>query len=408
VGDHGLLTPGSHRASAVVDDAAFVDAMVRVEVAWVRALAHVGAIEAASAAAIAEATTGLDLDLAALGAATEAAGNPVVPLVTRLREACGDQPAADLIHRGLTSQDVLDTALILLAREALLHVRDDLLSTAQTLSTLAEEHRHTVMAGRTLTQHATPITFGLKAARWLDGILDALATVESTTQELPAQCGGAAGTLALAGEVAGDPVGVARAFAAELALDWPGLPWHTNRAPITRIGGALVATCDAVGALASDVALLSRPEFGEVREGSVLGRGGSSTMPHKRNPVLSILVRSAALQAPFLGAQLHLAAGLALDERPDGAWHSEWPALRRLLEITATATSQAAELAAGLDVNTDAMAKRAAGASSDLLAERATLPDREAITDPAAYLGAADQFIDAVVARLDGRGVHGD
>ncbi|QGN57441.1 lyase family protein [Nostocoides sp. HKS02] len=391
---NGLLEPGSGRASGVADDAALLAAMVRVEVGWLRALASVGAINPDDAEMAAAAVSSLDVDLVRLRADTEAAGNPVVPLVQLLRDSVREPRVSTLIHRGLTSQDVLDTALVLLARDALTRIREDLAAAARALGQLAQTHRGTVMAGRTLTQYAVPITFGLKASQWLSGVLDALEQVEDVLDRLPVQCGGAGGTLSLVAEVAGDPVAVARAFADELALVWPGLPWHTTRTPVTRLGDALVGACDAVGVVATDVALLSRPEIAEVREGAVAGRGGSSTMPHKRNPVLSVLVRSAALQAPLLGAQLHLAAGQAVDERPDGAWHSEWPALRRLLELTVTATSQAAELASGLEVDAVVMQARVVAAADSLLAERG------GGGTPQDYLGATGQFVDHVLARL--------
>lgn len=400
--DHGLLAPGVHRAAGALDDAALVGAMLRVEVAWLRALAAVGAVDVEDADAVATAAAAWDVDLADLGAATEAAGNPVVPLVGGLRSAVGDERLARLVHRGLTSQDVLDTALVLLARDALARTRAELMATAGTLGTLADRHRDAVMAGRTLTQYAVPVTFGLKAAQWLSGVLDALEQVDAVLPRLPVQCGGAAGTLALAGDLTADPVAAARAFADELGLGWPGVPWHTNRSVVTRIGGALVGACDALGVVGSDVALLSRPEIAEVREGAVPGRGGSSTMPHKRNPVLSVLVRSAALQAPLLGAQLHLAAAQAVDERPDGAWHSEWPALRRLLELTVTSASQTSELVAGLEVDAPTMAARVKEAAEHLLAERGRGGD------PADYLGRSSAFVDAVLARLpEGGPDHG-
>jgi len=400
--DHGLLAPGVRRTAGAFDDDALVGTLLRVEVAWLRALSTVGAVDAEDVDAIETAGGAWQVDLATLGAETEAAGNPVVPLVKGLREAVGDERLARIVHRGLTSQDVLDTALVLLARDALSRTRDELTAAARALAALADQHRGTVMAGRTLTQYAVPVTFGLKAAQWLAGVLDAREQVDTVLAGLPVQCGGAAGTLALVGELTAEPVAAARAFAEELGLAWPGVPWHTNRGTVTRIGAALVGACDALGVLASDVALLSRPEIGEVREGAVPGRGGSSTMPHKRNPVLSVLVRSAALQAPLLGAQLHLAAAQAVDERPDGAWHSEWPALRRLLELTVTATSQTAELTAGLEVDAVVMASRAKSAADDLLAERGRGGD------PSDYLGESSAFVDAVLARLpEGGPDHG-
>jgi 3-carboxy-cis,cis-muconate cycloisomerase len=401
-GDHALLSPGLHRAAGAVDDAAVVASMLRVEVAWLRAFAAVGAVDHTDADAVAAVVAEWRVDLDGLRAETEAAGNPVVPLVRELRAAVHDERIAALVHRGLTSQDVLDTALVLLSRDALARVGADLGAVTQALAALAAEHRRTTMVGRTLTQHAVPVTFGLKAAQWLSGVLDAREQLDATLASLPVQCGGAAGTLALAAELTADPVAAAAAFAEELGLVWPGLPWHTNRAPITRIGDTLVGACDALGVVAADVTLLARPEVAEVREGAVPGRGGSSTMPHKRNPVLSVLVRSAALQAPLLAAQLHVAAGQAVDERPDGAWHSEWPALRRLLEVGITAASQTAELASGLQVETAAMKARVAGAAHELLAERG------GTGAPGDYLGAAAQFVDVVLARVpEGGPQHG-
>jgi 3-carboxy-cis,cis-muconate cycloisomerase len=372
--------------------------MLRVEVAWLHALAHVGAVEPEDAVAVARAAEEWQVDLAALIPATEDVGNPVVPVVAGLRERVGGR-LASVVHRGLTSQDVLDTALVLISRDALARTRGDLVATAHALATLAQQHRASVMVGRTLTQYAVPVTFGLKAAQWLSGVLDAVDRLDSTLDHLPVQCGGAAGTLSLVAETT-DPVAAAAALAEELGLRWPGVPWHTNRGPMTAIGDALVAATDALGVIASDVALLSRPEIGEVREGHVAGRGGSSTMPHKQNPVLAVLVRAASLQTPQPLAQLHLAAAQAVDERPDGAWHSEWPALRHLLELTVASASQTAELVSLLEVDTAAMKTRVDEALDELLAEsgKATVAEH--------YLGAASRFVDAILARLpkDGNG----
>jgi 3-carboxy-cis,cis-muconate cycloisomerase len=367
------VLPGSHRAAGLVDDAALVRAMLQVEVAWARVLG--------TSLSLGDWVPSLD------PVEVEAAGNPVLPLVSALRARVSDP-----VHTGLTSQDVLDSAHMLLARGVVERVSADLGRVADALAGLAEEHRSSVMAGRTLTQYAVPITFGLKAARWLVGVLDALEELEVVSRNLPVQCGGAAGTLSRAASVV-DPVAAASAFAGHLGLVWPGMPWHTYRAPVTRVGDALVRVCDALGVMAADLLTLGRPEIGEVSEGAVAGRGGSSTMPHKRNPVLSVLVNSAALQAPQLGAQLHLCAARAVDERPDGAWHAEWPALRSLLELAVVAASQAAELVEGLEVHADVMARRAAGVAGELLAERG------GGTDPASYLGAAESLVDEVLKR---------
>jgi 3-carboxy-cis,cis-muconate cycloisomerase len=392
----GLLSPGSHRADGVADDDAVVRAIAGVEVAWLRALSSLGAVDTNVVDAVSAAAETLTASGTELVARTEDTGNPVPAVLGLLRQGL-PQEAASALHRGLTSQDTLDTALILLVRDAANRVRADLDVLSDALGRLAHRHRHDVMVGRTLTQQAVPITFGLKVARWLDAVLDARDGVDRLLPSLPVQCGGAAGTLALVGELTDDPLAAVTAFAGELGLA-DRSPWHTHRAPLTSAADALVAVCDAIGVIASDVCLLARPEIAEVTEGPVAGRGGSSTMPHKQNPVLGVLVRSASLQAPLLGAQLHLAAAQAVDERPDGAWHSEWPALQQLLVLTVTATSQAAELVSGLYVDTEVMAARAASAAEALLAERG----RPGV--PADYLGVADELVERTQRRLRAAG----
>jgi 3-carboxy-cis,cis-muconate cycloisomerase len=415
----GLLEPGAHRAAELTGDAVIVEAMLRVEVAWLRALASVGAATAEQAEVVAAAAAQWEPDLKLLAEISEESGNPVVALVVWLRDVIRDSTAdrgsdsvagqaAALVHRGLTSQDVLDTALMLIARAALHRMAADLTETASVLAELAARHRSTVMAGRTITQHAVPITFGLVAAQWLTAVLDVSDGVRRVDEALPVQCGGAAGTLSLAAELVDEPVVAARHLAGELALAAPDLPWHTRRRPITELADALVSVTDVLGLVAGQVLLLSRPEIGELSEGSPPGRGGSSTMPHKRNPVLAVLVRSAALQAPLLAAQMHLAAVEAMDQRPDGAWHTEWPSFRRLLELAVTATGQARELVTGLQVHDDVMQRRAALHVRSLLAERygsadAVPPDAE----PGDYLGATSVFVDAALARHGGTGEGG-
>jgi len=389
-----LLHPGSHRAASLTDDAALIDAMVRTELAWLRALASAGVLKPEQA----------ELTVARVvvdPAAVEATGNPVPALVSALRTTIDDVGVAALVHRGLTSQDTLDTALMLLAREVLDRVADSLERVAAELALLADQHRGSVMAGRTLTQHAVPVTFGLKAAQWLVGVLDARAAVIACRRSLPVQCGGAAGTLSLAADLVPDPLQLASGFADQLGLDWPGLPWHTRRTPVTRLGDALAQVLDALGVLSADVLLLGRPEIAEVSERPDAGRGGSSTMPHKRNPVLAVLVHGAALQAPQLAAQLHLCAVQSVDERPDGAWHAEWPALQRLLTLAVVASEQAAELVPSLDVDVDTMARRVESAAADLLAERR----REQPGPASSYLGAADAFVDEALRRFAERKV---
>ena len=266
------------------------------------------------------------------------------------------------------------------------------------------------MVGRTLTQHAVPITFGLKAANWLEGVRDALDEIVLVRKGLPAQCGGAAGTRAAIAELSGDhDLDWSAGLAAELSLVIP-TPWHTRRAPVTAVGDTLVSTTDALGHLASDIVVLSRPEIAEVSEPAGEGRGGSSTMPQKRNPVLAVLIRRAAATAPLLGSQLHLAAAQAVDERPDGAWHTEWQPLALLARHAVTAASQAAELVEGLEVHADAMAATVQRAMPGLLAERSAiraLAGRSAdASNPSDYLGATQSIIDAALDRAGQNGAQ--
>lgn len=401
-----LFWPGDERAGDTMSEAALLDAMVRVEEAWLAALANAGIADAY------EDLRGLvgDADVAAVAHAAESGGNPVQPMLALLRDRLRgrDERAATWLHRGLTSQDVLDTALATCLRDACALVRGELSNQIDALTALAQRHRADVMPGRTLGQQAVPITFGLKAATWMQGILDAYADLAVASQ-LPAQLGGAGGTLAaptaLAAEAGlANPAQVAQAMAVDCATSLglaPSPPWHTNRAPITRLGDALVRCTGAWGHVANDVITLARPEIAELTEPPV--RGGSSTMPHKSNPVLSVLIRRAALAAPSTASQLHLAAADAHDERPAGAWHVEWGALRTLVRHTVAAASQVTELLTGLRVDAGRMRTNAEAAAADLLAERDSMSSATGGVE--SYLGATDLVIDAALdrARTHGR-----
>ncbi|WP_250009955.1 lyase family protein [Actinoplanes sp. M2I2] len=377
-----LLWPGDARSGDLCTDASVLAALLRVESAWLTAIAATrpGAEDLSGLA-------GPD-DLPALAVAAEDGGNPVIPLLALLRDRLGDDPRAQHLHRGLTSQDVLDTALVLCLRDAAARLREDLGEQIGALAGLAGRHRHTEMAGRTLTQHATPITFGLKAAGWLQGVLDARDVLDAAA-DLPAQLGGAAGNLAAVVAAFGstDPV---KRLAAELALPLRA-PWHTGRAPLTRFGDALVTCTDAWGRIAADVLTLARPEIGEL---SLARSGGSSAMPGKRNPALAVLVRRAALAGPPLAATLHTAAATMVDERADGAWHVEWATLRTLARRTVAAGSQTAELLAGLRVDEGRMAATLAAARPGIDAEQ-----RKYTAPGGPYRGATDEIIDAALER---------
>ncbi|MGW7507348.1 3-carboxy-cis,cis-muconate cycloisomerase [Streptomyces massasporeus] len=352
-GDTGLLAPGwsdSAAASATSDDA-FLRALLDAEAALTRAQAAAGLAPAAAATAVTEAAGAGAFDVRSLAERARTGGNPVIPLVADLTKAVGDAHGP-YVHRGATSQDIMDTAMMLVAARTLDPVLADLGRTEQALSRLAAEHRDTAMPGRTLTQHAVPTTFGLKAAGWRSLVLDARDRVRAVRESLPAQLGGAAGTLAAFGAYgASDPAGLPEIYARELGLRAPDLPWHTLRTPIGDLAGCLAFAAGALGKLAVDVLTLSRTEIAEVAEGS---GGGSSAMPHKSNPVRSTLIASAARRAPQLAATLY-GSMAAEDERPAGAWHAEWEPLRDLLRMVGGAARDAAELTEGLRVRPEAM-----------------------------------------------------
>jgi len=364
-------------------------------------------------------------DVAALSAQAEQGGNPVIPMVSLLRSRLRDDnpAAARWLHGGLTSQDVLDTAIVLCLRDTGERLRGEIAGQVRALAQLAGDHRATVMAGRTLTQHAVPITFGLKVTTWLHGVLDADDDLAAASQRLPSQLGGAAGTMAAAtllAEKAGVDDAPRRAvdlmtYASEQLGLVAGSPWHTSRAPLTRLGEALVRCTGAWGRIANDVLVMSRPEIAELAEPTSQGRGSSSAMPHKVNPILSVMIRRAALSGPAVLSQLHTAAALAVDERPDGGWHLEWAALQALARETVVAAGQVTELLDGLHVDPARMAANAAGSCDDLLAEAHSVarlfddtagtverPTRLIAPTPTTldgYLGATDLLVDAALER---------
>jgi 3-carboxy-cis,cis-muconate cycloisomerase len=399
-----LFWPGDGRAGALMSDWALLTAMESVEYAWLEALVE-------SKIAPPEAHTEIrrlltENDLGALADGAEAGGNPVIGLVEMLRERLSSEPALWL-HRGLTSQDVLDTALMICLRDVVDRLDDELRTQVEGVRGLVSEHRSTPMVGRTLTQHAVPITFGLKAASWLTGLLDAAEALAGVRSRLPVQLGGAAGTLAASTELARlrglpEPAQVSwrlvESVASALGLA-PSVPWHTSRSVVTAAGDALVNCTDAYGRIAADVATLSRPEIAELAEGS---GGGSSTMPQKRNPVLSVLIRRAALMAPSLAATLHLAAATNVDERPDGSWHAEWATLRDLTRRTVVAASQASELITGLVVDQDRMATNLAAAAG-IEAEQTAMADLVGGEPSKEYLGATELILDRVLVRAGQR-----
>lgn len=346
----GLFAAGE--VAAAVGDGALVDAMVEFEVALLQALAdlELAPLEAADELATAFHDGTLDLDLAELGRATGDQGTPVPGLLRALRRQLSPSAAAYL-HKGATSQDVVDTAMMLITGRALDLIVADLSAAADACAGLVERHRAAIEPGRTLLQQALPVTFGLKAAEWLGGLDGGIAgLVEVREDELALQFGGAVGTLASLGDRGLD---VAGELARRLSLPAPDLPWHTIRLRPVRIASALGAAVGVTGKIGRDVVLLAQTEVAEAVEGGA-GRGGSSTMPHKRNPVGAIGLVACAQRAPGLVATM-LGAMMQEHERGAGTWQAEWETLPALLRLTGSAAALVRELLAGLEVDAEKM-----------------------------------------------------
>lgn len=413
-----------------VSGRAWLEAMLEVEGALAKAEAAVGVVPADAATAIADRCRAELYDFHDLLERGRSVGNPAGPLVHALRDRVGGD-AAGYVHWGATSQDVMDTASMLVARRALDLILVELDRVATALAELADVHRSTPMAARTLLQQAVPTTFGFKASGWLVGVLEVRQRLGYIRAErLAAQLGGAVGTLAPLGDRGLD---VLRLFSNELELAEPVIPWHTNRTRIAELGGALDTTAGVLEKIGLDVALLAQTEVGEVREGP---GGGSSTLPQKRNPVRSTLARACAQLVS--GYASVLSGGVVQEhERAAGAWHAEWEALSGALSYTGGAASAIAEAVEGLEVDAERMRgnleltgglilaervafalaerhgagkaheavrdaiHRAAGSGrtfeEELRADdRIELSDEELTTalDPTTYLGSAEAFVD--------------
>jgi 3-carboxy-cis,cis-muconate cycloisomerase len=358
-----MLARGGVRAE--VDDRAWLQAMLDAEAALARAEARVGLIPGEHADAITRACRAAEFDAAEIGRDAADTANPVVPLVRALAAAVGGAAAGD-VHRGATSQDILDTAAMLVASRALRPLLEDLSAASNAAAGLAREHRDTPMAARTLLQQALPTTFGMKAAGWMAGLDDAAAGLRAVRDErLAAQLGGGGGTLASLGD---DGIAVLALFAQELGLQEPVVPWHTARGRIADLAGALGEAAGAVGKPALDLVLLAQTEVAEVREGTP-GRGGSSTLPHKQNPVAAVCAVACANQAPGLVSTL-LAGMLQEHERAAGGWQSEWLPLARLLETVGSAAAWTRDSLEHLEVDRERMRANLDLTDGLLLAER--------------------------------------
>src|SRR6266487_3027391 len=374
----GLFGGVFARGGVEAGDAAWLRAMLDAEAGLARALERAGLAPAGAGEAVTAAASAGNFNPNELGGLAALTGNPVPGLARALARQV-PQTAVSAVHRGATSQDIVDTAAMLLAKRAIGVIAADLARAADAAAGLAAAHRDSIMIGRTLLQQAVPVTFGLVAAGWLTSLDEARAGLDAVGPRLAVQFGGAAGTLASLGE-AGQRV--TALLATELGLAVPVLPWHTDRLRIIDLGAALARVAAVLGKIARDVTLLAQSEVGEVSEGGGTDqrgadqqapaasprRGGSSAMPHKHNPVASIAILGCTRQVPGLLATLAAASEQEL-QRAAGAWHAEWEPLTALLRLTGSASSWAADLLPGLVVDTSRMAANLAATKGLPLAE---------------------------------------
>jgi 3-carboxy-cis,cis-muconate cycloisomerase len=363
---YGELFSDSEMA-ALFSDRATLQGMLDFEAALARDEAAEGIIPAEAAEPIADHCRAELYDLAEIGRQTTLAGNPAIPMVKLLtaRVAETDREAARWVHWGATSQDAIDTGRLVQIAAAL-QVTEQRLSTVTTiLARLADTHRRTVMPGRTLLQHALPTTFGLKAAQWLDALSAHTAALANIAPSLPLQLGGAAGTLASLGERG-------PALQERMTGSATALPWHTTRAALARLGAELGLIAGTLGKIGRDVILLMQTEVAEVFEPAAAGKGGSSALPHKRNPVQSLAMSAIADRTPGLVATL-LAALPQAHERGVGGWHAEWEVVPQLFTLTGASLVHAAAMLDGLEIDAARMRANLDLTGGLILSERVAL-----------------------------------
>jgi 3-carboxy-cis,cis-muconate cycloisomerase len=421
--------------NALLTDEAYVRALVEVEIALARAEAKFGVIPTDAAEQIAKVQAG-KIDVAALSRSTIRSGFPMIALVEELRKQAGPEGAA-YVHWGATTQDIMDTAGVLQMRAAMVVFKSRLREMAQRLSALADGHRKTVLAARTHGQQALPITFGLKVAAWLAPLVRHTQRLdEISARLLVVQFGGAAGTLAALGDKG---VVVAQALADELKLAAPQMPWHAQRDNFVEFGGWLSLVTGSLAKMAQDIILLAQTEVGEVTESAEEGRGGSSTMPQKSNPITSELIVAAARTNASMLSALHQAQ-IQEHERATHGWQVEWLVLPQMIMLTGGALNHALYLAKNLRVDAGAMGSNITRANDVILAEAAVFAlaefipraeadrlvkeacavalsenkpliqvvremaneaaggvDWQALAKPANYLGASEAFIDGMI-----------
>ncbi len=390
---------GGGHASGELTDRALLQAMLDFELALSRALVNAGLVPAGAAEELARACDANLFSLEEIGRSAGDKGTPVPGMLSALRARVGDEAAAS-VHLGATSQDVVDSAVMLVAKRALGPVIEDLRAVADTCAVLADRYRGTVEAGRTLLQQALPVTFGLKAATWLsglDGVLDELIRVRE--EGLAVQLGGAVGTLSALGD---SGLEVVADVAGQLGLPEPDTPWHTVRLRPARLACALAMALGAMGTIARDIVLLAQTEVAEAAEGGAVGRGGSSTMPHKRNPVGSVAVLACAQRGPGLAATI-LSAMVQEHERAAGAWQAEWETLIELLRLAGSASASLKEVLDGLIVDPERMRANLERTGELLMSESVAVALSGSIGRPA-----AQKLVEEAVSRSvrDGRSLR--
>jgi 3-carboxy-cis,cis-muconate cycloisomerase len=375
-----LLAPmlSSATMRAICDDVACLQNMLDFEAALARAEAATGVIPANAPGPIANACKAESFDLAALAEAATRSGNLAIPLVKALTASVAkvDADAARYVHWGATSQDAIDTAMMLTLRAAIEALLGDIDRAVAAFAMLARTHRHTAVVARTWLQHALPMPFGLKLAEYAAALHRSRKRLQRLKREtLALQFGGAAGTLAALGDK-GWPV--AERLAQELKLPLPDAPWHTHRDRIAEAASVLAIVAGSCGKIARDVSLMMQTDVAEAFEPAGEGRGGSSTMPHKRNPVAAATALAAATMAPNLAATI-FAAQVQDHERSAGPWHAEWPTLPTLLLVTSGGLAAIVDIAEGLEVDVARMRLNLDATGGLIMAEAVTMALAEKI-----------------------------
>jgi 3-carboxy-cis,cis-muconate cycloisomerase len=335
-------------------DKAFVQAMLRFEAALALAQADANVVSSDDARLIAGVCESAEIDLEKIMLAARQAGNPAIPLVKELTALVHkiDAQAAQGVHAGATSQDLIDTAMMLQLKTALSRICLGIAGLQQRLTELINAHRETLMIGRTLLQQARPISFAFKVAGWLDHLTRCQGRLrEVRAQALVLQFGGAVGTLAANGS---DALAIMSSLARRLELGEPTMPWHTARDRFFEVASALAMLTGCLGKIATDASLLMQTEVGEISEALEEGRGGSSSMPHKRNPVSPTLIVAACSRVPGLLATMS-ASMIQEHERSVGRWHAEWNPLAQIVCLAGGATQHADDLFSRLEVNISRM-----------------------------------------------------